>query len=143
MGSYILFCVLDDFNFGENFQDFSSKMSGTSVLLWGGLAIAAYVLFNSKQLALKDKLMSFLQKTSPTPTTPVKSFNPMIVDGVIKPTETPKESPDSDEEVFFDLIASWKKTRNLCVKAKCEEAVKVCDEMFPLLSVNSCGKDKK
>ena len=52
-------------------------------------------------------------------------------------TETVKQG-----DLFFQLVASWKQTRDLAVLSKCEEAIKVADQMFPYLSPNGCAKDK-
>jgi hypothetical protein len=46
------------------------------------------------------------------------------------------------DDVFFDLVASWKQTRDLAVKSGCSEAVKVADQMFPHLSPTVCGEKK-
>ena len=46
------------------------------------------------------------------------------------------------EDVFFELITSWKKTRDLAVKAQCTEAIRVADEMFPYLSPVVCNEEK-
>ena len=77
---------------------------------------------------LIDKATALLgQKTSVTKPVPAATNN------VVSETK---------EDVFFELVTSWKKTRDLAVKAECAEAIKVADQMFPYLSPNVCNEEK-
>jgi hypothetical protein len=47
---------------------------------------------------------------------------------------------ENKEDLFFQLVASWKQTRDLAVRSGCQEAIKVADQMFPYLSPMGCSK---
>lgn len=117
-------------NFTQSFQEFTSKLGPMDLALYAGVGLVLWVLFKDKlspvQKIVQDLLSSVGSKTSPstvvTPST-----------GVVT-----TESPD----VFFDLVVSWKQTRDLAVRSGCSEAVKVADQMFPHLSPMVCGEQK-
>lgn len=126
-------------NYAQSFDEFASSLGPTDIALYAGAAIIAWVLF-------KDRL------------NPVSSFVKQLVDSATgylnKTVETPKQpsvsttsTPDvvvmqTKEDVFFELVTSWKKTRDLAVKADCTQAVKVADQMFPYLSPVVCNEEK-
>jgi hypothetical protein len=139
--NYGLFAEL---NFGENFSDFSSRMKPTDLLLYAGIAVVVYVLFQKKLTPVKDMILKLFKQGADKVNNTIKEFNPIVSDGVVqvpKVTDTPNATKIT-ENVFFDLIHSWKQTRDLAVKAGCDEAIEKADEMFPLLSVTNC-KDNK
>ena len=43
------------------------------------------------------------------------------------------ESRDEDTELFFELVKSWKKTRDLAEDYGATKAVDIADQMFPYL----------
>jgi hypothetical protein len=47
--------------------------------------------------------------------------------------------PENTKNVFFDLVVSWKQTRDLAEKSGCTKAVEVADQMFPYLSPTVCA----
>jgi hypothetical protein len=126
-------------NYAQSFDEFASSLGPTDIALYAGAAIIAWVLF-------KDRL------------NPLSSFVKQLVDSATiylnKTVETPKQpsvsttsTPDvvvmqTKEDVFFELVTSWKKTRDLAVKADCTQAVKVADQMFPYLSPVVCNEEK-
>jgi hypothetical protein len=127
---------MDESFFTQDFETFARGLSRFDLALYGGLALVLWVLFKDKLNPLTDlvnkgivKLKEFLnQKRLPTTTIDI------AVPNYIK--------EKNKEDVFFDLVVSWKKTRDLAVSAGCEEAVSVADQMFPFLSPNVCGKSK-
>jgi len=122
-------------NYAQSFEEFASSLGPTDLALYAGVAIVAWVLLkdrlNPVSLFVKglvDKATALLgQKTSVTKPVPAATNN------VVSETK---------EDVFFELVTSWKKTRDLAVKAECSEAIKVADQMFPYLSPNVCNEEK-
>ena len=53
-----------------------------------------------------------------------------------------KNAPVKTQNVFFDLVVSWKQTRDLAELSGCKKAVEVADQMFPYLSPTICSEDK-
>ena len=116
-------------NFTESFQEFSSRVSTTDLALYAGVGLVLWVLF-------KDKL-SPVQKLAADLINKVKgNVNLPKIDLPVVGTPT----GDTDN-LFFDLVVSWKQTRDLAVKSGCSEAVKVADQMFPYLSPTVCVKN--
>lgn len=113
-------------NFTESFDQFSSRLGPTDLALYAGIGVVVWILFKDK-LSPVQKLVAdlFGKFKSSTATTVVKS-------SIVSPKE----------DVFFQLVASWKQTRDLAVKSNCEEAVRVADEMFPYLSPTACQEKK-
>lgn len=126
-------------NYAQSFDEFASSLGPTDIALYAGAAIVAWVLF-------KDRL------------NPVSSLVSGLVDKVrgllnnsnvvVKPTvpaatnDTKVTQVTNKEDIFFELVTSWKKTRDLAVKAECVEAIKVADQMFPYLSPVVCNEEK-
>lgn len=116
--------------FTESFDQFSSKLSPTDIALYAGAGIVLWIMF-------KDKL------------SPVQTFISDIYGKILSKTNNSDAGSKNitnlvftktDDNTFFDLISSWKKTRDLAVKIGCDQAVSVADEMFPFLSPNACNK---
>ena len=61
-------------------------------------------------------------------------------DHVKKIIDNSDEKPE-DENLFFDLVVSWKQTRDLAQKSGCKKAVEVADQMFPYLSPTICSEE--
>lgn len=116
-------------NFTQTFEDFGSNFSGTNIFVYLGAVLIAWVL-------LKDKIN----------TNPIKEYIQYLVN-VVKSkaviaksvNELHKTNP-TNESLFLDLVVSWKKTRDLAEKLKCDKAVSVADEMFPYLSPGICDR---
>lgn len=133
-------------NYTQSFDEFASSLGPTDVALYAGLAIILWVLFKDKL----NPLTSFVQgvvnnlKTKQdvkVVTVPVPEMKP-VATSTLNTTQTTTRVVNN-EDVFFQLVTSWKKTRDLAVIAGCVEAVKSADAMFPYLSPNICGKTKK
>lgn len=111
-------------NFTETFQDFSSRLGPTDLALYAGVALVLWVLFGDKLGGVKNLLSSLISKVN------LKSVVPTV-------------STSNNNDKFFQLLTSWKRTRDLAVEAGCTEAVKVVDQMFPYLSPVICGDKEK
>ena len=115
-------------NYTESFDQFASRMTPTDLALYAGAAIVLWVLFKDRTGPLQNIVNGVWVK--------VKNLIPGLpVAPSVSITKT------TNENVFFELVQSWKQTRDLAVKSGCTEAVKVADQMFPFLSPNVCGKD--
>lgn len=116
-------------NYAQSFEEFSRNLSGTDLALYAGLGVVLWVLFKDKlspvQKLVMDFLNSFKTKNNTAPNTV----------SLVSNNKSPKQ-----EDLFFQLVASWKQTRDLAVKSGCKEAIKVADQMFPFLSPTVCSE---
>lgn len=116
-------------NFTQTFEEFSSKLTTMDLALYAGAALILWVL-------LKDKLGLGS----------VTSFVKELINKGASSLPKTSVSPVSNnkEDVFFNLVSAWKKTRDLAVLSGCEKAVEAADQMFPHLSPVTCkgGKDE-
>lgn len=115
-------------NFTQTFEEFSSGLAPMDLALYAGIGIILWVLF-------KDKL------------SPVQKIVKDLVDKVKDNTPSVPSLPDfvkekvkaeDNSKLFFDLVVSWKQTRDLAEKSGCEKAIEVADQMFPYLSPTVC-----
>ena len=123
-------------NFTESFNEFSSKLTPMDLALYAGAGIVLWVIFKDRLspvqkiiIDMVNKLKGYgstTEKTSPLISTPTNKNTDLIKDG----------------DVFFDLIVSWKQTRDLAVKSGCTKAIEVADQMFPYLSPEVCNQEK-
>ena len=109
-------------NYTESFDQFASRLSTTDVALYAGVALVLWVFFKDKLSPVQKLLQPLLSK----------------VTGLFSKKTTPAVVKQEVDDVFFQLVVSWKQTRDLAEKSGCSEAVKVADEMFPFLSPNVC-----
>jgi hypothetical protein len=108
-------------NFTQTFDEFASSLGPTDIALYAGAAVIVWILF-------KDKL------------NPVSVFIKDII-GKVKTSANnvvPVTNSNKKEDVFFELVSSWKQTRDLAAKSGCPDAVRVADQMFPFLSPTAC-----
>lgn len=117
-------------DYAQSFEEFSRSLKPVDLALYAGGAIILYVLFK-EQLSPVQKLFQNLVNQAKSKLGSSSTEAP-------KPTLTAPES----NGVFFELVTSWKQTRDLAVKSGCTEAVRVADEMFPYLSPTVCGEEK-
>jgi len=122
-------------NFTESFQEFSGKLGPMDLALYGGVGIILWVLFKDKISPIQSILMDYFEKLKGV----AKDKTDTIT---IKVPDTVKSSPRDEQDLFFDLVVSWKQTRDLAVKSGCAKAVKVADEMFPYLSPTVCSEEE-
>lgn len=116
-------------NYTQTFEEFSKSVTTTDLALYAGVGIVVWILFKNKLGPVKTLLEPVLSQ--------VKNLVTSNKKDVVVATVAKKESDD----IFFQLVSSWKQTRNLAVLSGCEEAVKVADQMFPHLSPTSCSKE--
>jgi hypothetical protein len=116
-------------NVTQSFEEFSKGLGAMDLALYAGVGLILWVLFKDQLSPVQSALLKLFNKDQFS--LPVDVKTPVVV-----------SKPKSSEDVFFQLVASWKQTRDLAVKSGCSEAVKVADEMFPHLSPNACSPDK-
>lgn len=117
-------------NFTQTFEEFSGSLGPTDLLLYAGIGIVLWVLFKDQLSPVQKIIVDLVNKIRgqiPTPS---------ISSPVIDANPTSADSPN----IFFDLVASWKQTRDLAEKSGCTKAVEVADQMFPYLSPTICGE---
>ena len=119
---------MDNF-YTQSFQDFAAGVKPLDLALYAGAGLVVWVLFQDKLIGLKDSLTKLVSQIpiklpKSTTNTPIVGNNKV-----------------STNDPFFQLVISWKQTRDLAVQNGCSEAVKVADQMFPLLGPNICKKD--
>jgi hypothetical protein len=117
-------------NYAESFQEFSSRLSTTDLMVYGGAALVLFVLFKDKLTPLKDLIINTYNSV----------MNKVKNDTV---TSTPVTTVKTNDNDFLKLISSWKNTRDLAEKMRCPKAVEVLDGAFPYLSPNVCHQENK
>lgn len=122
-------------NYAQSFEEFSKSVSTLDLALYAGAGLVLWVLFKEKLSPVQQFITTLISKAKsnlPVVKAPsesvVNSTTPAVVD---------------QGKLFFDLVASWKQTRDLAIKSNCPEAVKVADQMFPYLSPTVCGSNKE
>lgn len=126
-------------NYTQSFEEFSKGLSTTDLALYAGVGIIAWIFLKDKlnpvTQIVKKLVDSFKNKVvSTVPKNPVPSLSDLTL--IVPTSVTNKDNND----LFFELVSSWKATRDLAVRSGCEQAVKVADEMFPYLSPTVCSK---
>jgi len=121
-------------NYTQSFEEFSSSLGPMDLALYAGAGIILWVLFKDKLSPVQSILMDYFEK--------IKGVAKDKADTItIKVPDAVKSSPKNEQDLFFDLVVSWKQTRDLAVKSGCAKAVKVADEMFPYLSPTVCSEE--
>ena len=88
-------------NYTETFQEFSSRLSSTDLMVYGGAALVLFVLFKDKLVPLKEWAINIVNNI----TNKIKSTETTTNPSVVK--------SDAD---FLKLVSSWKNTRDLAEK---------------------------
>lgn len=117
-------------NFTESFEQFSGSLSTTDLVLYAGIGVVLWVLFKDKLSPVQKLLLDLIHK--------VRGVVPTAPNSVIILPDNTVVTKNNDNDLFFQLIESWKQTRDLADKVGCKEAVRVADEMFPFLSPSVC-----
>ena len=117
-------------NYAESFEEFSRSVKPTDLALYAGVGVVLWVLFKDKLSPVQKVLLDVFNQAkslvlSLTKSSPKKE---VVLSGVAK------------DDLFLELLGSWKHTRDLAVKYGCDEAVKNLDQIFPSLSPQSCQK---
>jgi hypothetical protein len=118
-------------NFTESFQEFSTKLGPMDLVLYAGVGMVLWVLFKDKLNPVQKIITDLIGKNSPKPPT----------QSVPSVDTTDSVNDATSKDVFFDLVVSWKQTRDLAVKSGCVKAVEVADQMFPYLSPVVCKEE--
>jgi hypothetical protein len=116
-------------NYTESFQEFSSRVSPTDLALYAGAGLILWVLFSDRLGPVKEfgnKLLNNFTKRN-QPNVPVNS--------------SITKTKNTSEPQFLELVSSWKQTRDLAESLNCKEAVKIVDQMFPLLVPSACAEE--
>lgn len=117
-------------NFTESFEQFSSSVKPVDLALYAGIGVVLWVLFKDKLSPVQKILLDVVNK--------IKGNLPTKTSSVIVLPDNTTITKTDDNDLFFQLIESWKQTRDLAEKVGCSEAVRVADEMFPFLSPSVC-----
>lgn len=100
-----------------NLENFGDSFKTIDLVLYAGVAVVVYVLFQEKIHGMLDKIKDLIKNKKQTiPYFPVE-----------------EEPAIESDDVFFALIQSWKQTRDLAEEYGAYKAVKIADEMFPHL----------
>lgn len=118
-------------DYAQSFEEFSSSLRPIDLALYAGIGIILWVLFKDKLSPVQKFLSDLISQAK----------NTIGQKTAIDPPKPALVAPESND-IFFELVASWKQTRDLAVKSGCDEAVKVADQMFPYLSPTICGEEK-
>jgi hypothetical protein len=127
-------------NYTQSFEEFSKGLVPLDLALYAGIGIVVWVLFKDKLSPVQKTLMDLFKTVKTQIPDSISVIVPKIPESFPSPTNTSKST-----DVFFDLVVSWKQTRDLAVKSGCSKAVEVADQMFPYLSPNICenGEDNE
>lgn len=117
-------------NFTESFSEFSSRLGPTDLALYAGAGLVLWVLFKDKLSPVQKVVVDFMNK--------LKNRTPKVTPSPITATEQPHAQ--DEPSLFFDLVVSWKQTRDLAERSGCQKAVEVADQMFPYLSPMVCDQ---
>lgn len=122
-------------NFTETFNDFSAGLGPMDLALYGGVGIVLWVLFKDQLSPVQKTLLELFNalKSKVVNTDNISVINETISD----------KSEGKKKDLFFDLVVSWKQTRDLAVRSGCDKAVEVADSMFPYLSPTVCQDNEK
>jgi|TARA_B100001094_G_C18191388_1_gene807483 hypothetical protein len=123
-------------NFTQTFEEFSSGLGPTDLALYAGAGIVLWILFKDKLSPVQEAILKIVKGIKsklgdidlPTPSIPGLD-------------EVAKTVPEDKQKLFFDLVVSWKQTRDLAERSGCNKAVEVADQMFPYLSPTICSEE--
>lgn len=116
-------------DYAQTFEEFSSSLKPMDLALYSGAAIILYVLFKEQLSPVQNFINDLLSKAKSKLTS--EKTKPISI----------VEVSSKNNDVFLDLIVSWKQTRDLAVKSGCTQAIKVADGMFPYLSPSVCKEE--
>lgn len=122
-------------NFTQTFQEFSGSLAPVDLALYAGVGIVVWVLFKDKLSPVQKMLLNLFNSVKNQIPESISVIVPDIPDTF---PSVPNSKLDK-KDVFFDLVVSWKQTRDLAVQSGCSKAVEVADQMFPYLSPTVCN----
>ncbi len=113
----------------EALDKFGAQLTTLDFVLYVGLAFVLYILF-------QDQINDILRKLK-------NNFASWKTNNRHKIDLVPIEIEDSiQDDVFFDLVKSWKQTRDLAEIYGADKAVEIADQMFPYLVPKEDKKDE-
>ena len=123
-------------NFTESFEQFSKSVGPMDLALYAGVVLVLFVLFKDKMSPVQKIVSDIFSNVSNlwNSRTEQPSQITINVPTIIDSTE------QEDKNLFFDIVVSWKQTRDLAQRSGCSRAVEVADQMFPFLSPVGCEK---
>ena len=125
-------------NYAQSFDEFASSLGPTDIALYAGAAIIVWVLFKDRLNPVTSLVSNIVDRVKV-----LLNQKPVVQPNLSVTTNSSAVSQSANkEDIFFELVTSWKKTRDLAVKAECVEAIKVADQMFPYLSPVVCNEEK-
>lgn len=125
-------------DYAQSFEEFSRSVKPIDLALYAGVGLVLWVLFKDKLSPVQNLVLSLVDKVKSLVGGSKKVVETNVVPPVSKKGFLGFGASDDKQDVFFQLVASWKQTRDLAVKSGCEQAVKVADQMFPYLSPTVC-----
>lgn len=125
-------------NFTQTFDEFSAGLAPMDLALYAGVGIVLWVMFKDKLSPVQEFLMNIIGQIKEKTKSSVDA-----IDDLIPSVNTEVSEEDKQKALFFDLIVSWKQTRDLAERSGCQKAVDVADEMFPYLSPTICGEENE
>ena len=120
-------------NLTQSFEEFSSGLAPMDLALYAGIGIIVWVLFKDKLSPVQKILKDLIDR--------VKKNAPSVPD--LPNFVKEKVKSEDDSQLFFDLVVSWKQTRDLAEQSGCQKAIEVADQMFPYLSPTICKPPKE
>lgn len=104
-------------------ENFSSNIKTVDIVLYVGVAVVIYACFKEQINNIISPILNKIKSSKGL-------FNkPSHTDSI----EIPNIENDTSDDIFFELIKSWKQTRDLAEIYGCDDAVKIADDMFPHL----------
>lgn len=123
-------------NFTESFEQFSKSVGPMDLALYAGVGLVLFVLFKDKMSPVQKILKDLFAGVSNTWNKNINKPSQITIDVPTIIDSTKQE----EKNLFFDLVVSWKQTRDLAERSGCQKAVEVADQMFPFLSPVGCDK---
>ena len=105
-------------------EQFAKESTAFDLALYAGVIGICFVLFKDKLAPVTKWIGDVIAKLKPNLKAPDLDFITVV------------ESRDEDTELFFELVKSWKKTRDLAEDYGATKAVDIADQMFPYLVPN-------
>lgn len=127
-------------NYTETFDQFASGLGPTDLALYAGVGIVLWILFKDRLSPVQKFLVGLLPNKTNTVNTNDKTIT---TDNILTNIfdRNPPVKRLEQEDNFYNLVVSWKQTRDLALKCGCTKAVEVADQMFPFLSPSVCRKE--
>lgn len=123
-------------NYSQSFEEFSGSLGPTDLALYAGVGVVLFILFKDRLSPVQKMLLDLVESVKGSMNSTVSEKN--VVTVKVPMPELPKVT-GKKPDVFFELIASWKQTRDLSEKSKCVKATEMLDDIFQYLSPNTCN----